>query len=98
MKELFIKYAEIENQIKELENQKSALKEKVAEEMTLKSWDEVKSDFGTFYFISRKTWTYPKNILDIEKQLKDEKKTTEINGTATFKESKSLGFRGIKEK
>lgn len=92
-KELFKEYADIKNQIKDLTTKSKEIEILVTKEMNKEEVEQVRSDFGTFYFISRKTWKYPKRILEMEINLKEEKKKVEEEGKATFEEKKSLAFR-----
>ena len=93
-KEIFKNYADIKNQIKELTEQAKQIEISVVEEMQKEEVEEVKSDFGTFFFTKRKTWKYPKAITEAENNIKIAKKEAEENGDATFEEKQSLTFRG----
>lgn len=92
-KELFKNYADIKNQIKDLTAKSKEIEKLVSEEMVKGDVEEVKSDFGTFYFTARKTWDYPSYVREAETKFKDEKKKSEENGDAKFEEKKSLTFR-----
>lgn len=93
-KELFKNYADIKNQIKDLTAKSKEIEKSVVEEMNNQEVEEVKSDFGTFYFTTRKTWEYSEDIKILEEGMKKNKKMEEENGTAKFEEKKSLTFRG----
>lgn len=96
-KELFKNYASIQAEIKQLQDEAAMLKDAIAKEMEREEFDEVKTEEGTFYFMTRKSWTYPKTIQTLEKSLKEKKKEAEIKGTAKFKENKSLAYRMLNE-
>ncbi len=92
-KELFKNYADIKNQIKDLTAKAKEIEKFVSGEMVKEDVEEVKSDFGTFYFTTRKTWEYSKDIKILEEGMKKNKEMEQENGTAKFEEKKSLTFR-----
>ena len=91
-------YCKLQKAIESLETEQADLKIEIAGEMEKDEIDTVQTDFGSFYFISRKTWKYPEYVDEAKAVFDAEKQKAENNGEATFKESKSLAFRGVKEK
>lgn len=85
--ELFERYAEVQTKIDGLEELKTAIREKLAK--TLPE-DGVKNKYGSFSFMSKKTWTYPAKISEMEGLLKKEKEVAQMSGQATFTEKKTL--------
>jgi hypothetical protein len=63
--DLFVKYAEIEKQIKSLEGEKETLQPLILTELKVNRLDTLKQDFGTFSVVSRKTYKYTDIIKDI---------------------------------
>lgn len=92
-KELFREYAEVKGQIKLLSEKAKELEEKVSEEMRSNEAEKVESDFGKFFFVTRKKWTYSENVKLAEDNVKDLKKKEESSGEAMCEEVKSLTFR-----
>jgi hypothetical protein len=99
-KELFQRYAEIKNQMKVLEAEAAVINEKVVSEMAAEKVDKVESDYGQFYFTTRKSWKYSEALAPYEKAVEDasailteEKKKEQETGLATAAESKSLTFK-----
>ena len=101
-KELFQRYAEIKNQMKVLDAEAKVINEKVVVEMEAEKADKVESDYGQFYFTTRKSWKYAETIVPFEQaveqaseKLSEEQKKQQVNGTAVATESKSLTFKAI---
>ncbi len=90
-KELFKKYADIKNQIKELTEQSKDIQQEIEQTMEENEVDKVESDFGTFFFVERKRYIYSDELKEKEKQLKEQKKKEEE--TAEFNVIRSLSFR-----
>ena len=100
-KELFENYAVINNKIKALTAEAKKIEVQVTAEMNTEEVEKVESDFGTFFFTSRKSWTYSDAIKPLEEavstassELKEAQTEEQKNGTATAEEKKSLTFRG----
>jgi len=91
-KELFKNYAYVKDQIKVLTAEAKELEPKVVEEMGKDELEEVKSDWGTFSFQTRDTYTYPEYVTKAEENFKELKKKAESNGDATSVAKKSLRF------
>ena len=96
-KERFEDYADKKNQIKVLTDQLKVMGEEITKEMNDENLSEVDSDFGKFYFTTRKTYSYPEYVIELEKTYKNKKKESELNGDAKFIESDSLTFRSKNE-
>jgi hypothetical protein len=95
MEKLLKKYSVIQSKIDELQKQQDALKEEIGYEMNRMKLDTYRFDKGTFYFTYRKSWEYSERITKMAEAVKCAKKNEEEDGTATYKESKSLSFRNI---
>lgn len=93
----FEKYAKLSKRISLLEAERDALKPLIAEDMEKEGLQELKSDLGSFYFTTRKTWEYPESVQAEEKKFKELKKKAEESGEAISIENKSLAFRMAKE-
>jgi hypothetical protein len=61
-KEAVKEFAEISAQIAQLEIRAKELKERIGEQMVFGNKDSVGTDYGTFYFTTRKTYDYPKTL------------------------------------
>jgi len=88
--------AQVKNQIKFLKEKEAILVAEVTEEMNEEELGEVKTDWGTFAFTTRKKYTYPEYVTALEKTFKDKKKESELNGDATSEENSFLTFREAK--
>ncbi len=103
-KELFKKYADIKNQIKELTAEAHTIEKEVVSEMNTQDVKEVKSDFGTFYFSTRKSWTYSELVIEVETTVEDEiteieeKYKTELGEVAEVRESGGVRIEEAREK
>ncbi len=100
-KELLKGYADIKGKIKTLTTQAKEIEGQVTEEMNKEEVEKVESDFGTFFFTARKTWTYSDAVKPFEEavisasdKLKEAQGKEIESGTATAEEKKSLTFRG----
>lgn len=92
-KELFQRYAEIKSQTKVLEAEAEVINEKIVAEMEAEKADKVESDYGQFYFTTRKAYKYSPSVDEIATKLKETKKAEEESGVAVATESKSLTFK-----
>lgn len=92
-KSIFKKYADIKQEIKRLTEEAKEIETSVASEMESVKADKVQSDFGTFYFTTRKKWTYPEYVNEAENTYKEVKKKAEETGEAKFEEIKNLSYR-----
>lgn len=89
-------YAILDAQIKQLEDQKDALRVTILKEMVEKGEESVETAVGKFTVAKLKTWTYPEAILAIGEKFKAEKAKAESTGDATYIEKESLRFTQIK--
>lgn len=89
-------YAVINAKIAELTNQKDSLKVQILQDMIEKGETKVKTDIGSFAIAKLKTWTYSDKVIALGEKYKAEKAKEESTGDATFVESDSLRFTGIK--
>ena len=92
-KENYKNYADVKNQIKELENKAKEIEVIILDEMKSQEIDSVKSDFGTFSLTKRKTWKYTDEVLKLSDVVKQQKEKEETEGIATFEEKVGLLFR-----
>ncbi len=92
-KELFKEYSEIKNSIKELELRADNVSKLITDEMNEAKADKIESDYGSFYFTTRKSWKYSENVDIMLNAVKVQKKIEEEKGVATFEENKSLTFK-----
>ena len=92
-KELFEELASLMTERAKLDERIESVRNQVSAEMEQNEVDKVESDYGNFYFVVRKKWTYCEAIQTAEEKLKAAKKKAEESGTATCEESKSLTFR-----
>jgi len=90
---VFVEYADLERQIKELEAKKDELKPQVEEELGKVEGELIKGNFGTFSFRITKKWQYSEAVKTAEDVVKLQKKQEETDGTAKATESKGLVFR-----
>ncbi len=88
--EFFAKNSELES-LKEAVNKLKKLIEEDLEKNKVKNYS---TEFGSFYFMERKKWSYSESIQKQEQLLKKQKKDEEKNGTAECVISTSLTFRG----
>jgi hypothetical protein len=93
----FEKYAKLSKRISLLEAERDALKPVIQADMEAEGLQELKSELGSFYFTTRKTWEYPESVQVEEKKYKELKKKAEESGEAISIENKSLAFRMAKE-
>lgn len=95
-KELFAEYADLKKQIADLEEIAESKRMQISAEMEKEGADKVESDFGTFFFTTRKTWQYSPVVDAAVEGLKVLKKKEEESGAAKATESKSLTFKPTK--
>jgi hypothetical protein len=76
----------------EIEKEMLEIKGSIQDEMESKNIDSLSEDFGSFYFTSRKKYSYPEEIKTLEKEYKEAKKAYEkTNEPESI--SKSFSFR-----
>lgn len=74
MNNLFIRYAELEEQLEIIEEQKRELREEILADLTARGIEKHQTDVGTFTVCRKTSWTYT----DAVKKLKDKVKLAEI--------------------
>jgi len=103
----FEEYALIEAQIAELESKKEVMRTEILEDMTSRGVLTEKHGLGQFTIAKLKKWSYPKKVVELEKEKKQEiaaltdeiksaKAKAESTGEATYEESDSLRFTSVK--
>lgn len=88
MKNVFLEYAEVKDEIKSLTEQAKELEKEVIEEM--KDQKKVTFEFGMFIVSSRKSWKYTD---ETNEKIKEMKKEEEENGKAVAKETNTLIYK-----
>lgn len=97
-KDTLNEYAKIKSEIKLLEVKADELNPKALNIIQESGAKEVQiAELGKLSLASRRTWKYPKVILDMEDSLKAKKKEAEQRGTADYVEKHYLLFKGNKE-
>lgn len=96
MNSLYQEYASIDAQIKDLENKKDTLRVHILAEMVEKGEDKIATDVGSFAIAKLKKWVYPEKVIALGEKFKTAKAKAESTGEATYEESNSLRFSGIK--
>lgn len=86
-------YAELTKKIAELEEMRSSLKESIAQEFKKNEIQTYTTDYGSFYFTTRKTWYYSDVVTQMEDELKMRKEQEQKKQVAECVESSSLAFR-----
>jgi hypothetical protein len=90
-KEVFEEYAQVKGQIKELTATAKDLQKKVEQEMAKEDVDKVESDFGLFFYATRRKYMYSDKVKEAETKLRELKKKEEE--TADFTETRSITFK-----
>lgn len=75
MNNLFIRYAELEEQLEIIEEQKRELREDILADLTVRGLENIHTDVGTFTVCRKTTWAYTEAV----KKLKDKVKLAEID-------------------
>ena len=96
-KKKFEKYAQIKNQIRELQLEAKEIEKDVLNEMKKAGAEIVKSDWGTFSIAKRKVWTYSPKVVDLTEKLRLLKKEEEEKGIASYTINEGIVFRPVKE-
>ncbi len=96
-KSVYTQYAEIDKQIKDLQEKQKILQAACLLEMEKRKATQIKTDLGIFSVAERKTWTYSEDLKKEESNIKAMKKAEEISGKATCEISKSMRFQKVKE-
>ena len=97
-KELFEKYAKLKIQAKELDAEIKGLNPLVKQEMLKAEKDEVELEsVGKFSFKETRIWTYPDEIVKMEKALEEEKTKAKRTGAAKSDVRQDLLFTPQKD-
>jgi len=91
-KELFSRYAEIKQKVKELEEEIATIGPTILSEIQEAGVDKVETDDGSFIVECRKDWTYSEAVSALDSQLKELKKKEMADGTAMWKEKNFIKF------
>lgn len=84
------KYAELKQQIKDLEKQIEVLATDVASEIAVEYDGRFESELGTFQIQMRKVWEFSPAVTEIEEEVKKQKKLEKFNGTAKIVDEKPI--------
>lgn len=87
MKELFLRYAALKQQIAEHEDQLEQLKPEIATAIAqMNPLDKIVEvdGVGTFSLSAKRKYIYPAGVVELEDKLKQAKKEAEAKGTATY--------------
>lgn len=96
MDSIYSKYAIIEDKIKELEAQKSELREYILNEMVSSGEEKLVTPVGSFSVTPLKTWVYPPSVLALKEDFEAAKAAAQSTGDATYTEKESLRFTPAK--
>ncbi|MFA5128534.1 MAG: VCBS domain-containing protein [Patescibacteria group bacterium] len=96
-KSVYTQYAEVDKQIKDLQEKQKILQVECLVEMEKRKATQIKTDLGIFSVAERRTWTYSADLKKEETNIKALKKAEEISGKATCEISKSMRFLKAKE-
>jgi len=102
---MFRKYAELKINVKRAAEEMSEQSKRIKNIMESSHQDEVQlTGLGKFYLQERREYTYPENILELERQLesleeklKEARKEVEIKGDAPYIVNKILVFKEEKK-
>lgn len=94
--DIYTDYALLDAQEKEIKAKKEAMRLEILKLMVENNLKAQEHSLGKFSVKKLKTWTYPERIVEMSEQLKAEKALAESTGEATYTESDSLAFTGIK--
>lgn len=72
-------YAEIQSQIKDLQDKAKALVRALVQEIDESGEKNQKFDFGTFSLVERKKYTYSEELASMQSELKEAKRAEEEN-------------------
>lgn len=90
---LLERYAKTKAEVSALQDELAVIEDLVKEIVTKDCEGKYKSELGTLSVSSRKTYDYPDEIVSVENDLKEMKKSAQADGTATVTEKSFLTFR-----
>lgn len=93
---LYQELADLEQRKKDIEAKITVARDALTKHMNDNGLEKAESEFGTFYFVTRKKWTYSPEVKAKESEVKALKKAEEENGKAKSEETSSLCFRAAK--
>lgn len=93
---IFAEYADVDAQIKALENKKEQLRPFIVQKLIDDGVDKVETELGKFSVNQLKKWSYPEEVVELGEQFKAAKAKAESTGEATFEETPSLRFTPAK--
>lgn len=96
MNDLYSDYAILDAQIKELTNLKDAKKLQIMEAMLENGETKIQHTFGSFSLSKLKKWEYPEYITKMEDDFKAAQEKAKTTGEATYTETDSLRFTGVR--
>ncbi len=88
-------YAQLDQEVKEREAKMAIIKDRITDQMGMGGKETLPTPFGSFYFTSRKTYTYPEEIELASAEVAAKKKKFETENSPS-KVTKSLSFRAKK--
>lgn len=94
--DIFEEYALIDSQIAEMELKKASLRTKILERLVKDGVEKLKTALGTFTMSPVKKWTYPDVVQEKTEEVKALKAKFESTGEATYTETPSFRFTGVK--
>ena len=97
-KELFARYADIKNKIKELEAEADVLAPDILAMVASTEERKVEADFGVFSIMTRKAYKYTEPTVAMANELKRRQEEEVATGEATFTESNFIKFNAPKAK
>jgi len=93
--DMWVEYARLTAQKKDLEGRINALKVDILSEMTEAKVTKIKTDVGNFTKACKTTWKYTDKVKTLEDKLKVEKIKEQEKGDATANLTEYLVFKGI---
>ena len=87
------RYAQLKLEVAKLEEELELLKPEVVTYIQDQGAEQVTHDAGIFLLQTRRTYKYPEEVASLEAKLKEDKKTSEQLGTATYTEKVILVFK-----
>jgi hypothetical protein len=96
MEQVWEKYAQLDDKIKNLTAEKDELKVKILDDLVERGITSAACGLGKFTVSKLKSWTYTEAVEEKNEELKALKAKEESTGDATYEEKPSLRFTGLK--
>ena len=96
-KELFARYAKIEQEFRILEAEKSEVRRLILDDLKKNRLDKVESDYGNFTVGQKTTWVYSPKVLLLQEKLKITQVKEQEKGIAKPNVSEYLLFTRPKD-